>query len=401
VSGQELADPERPTMRRRVAHWWSGDSVQPPTPRIRARQRAIRRAVIGSAVLIIAGSFVRLPLLVTTPGPTFNTLGKVDGEPMVSISGTTTYPTSGALEMTTVSERGGSSGGVALGEAIAGWFAPRASVIPREVYYDPNESGAEVTEHNDQAFATSQSDAIAAALRQLGIRTVDSVVVTLVGGGTPADGVVAAGDLIVAVDGTKVSTPDEVVAAVRAATVGQTIEIDVLRADDSGKRTAKKLQVTTDANPSTDPAAAGTPWIGIAVGTLYEAPFDIDFAAAGVGGPSAGMMFSLAIYDMLTPGPITGGGAVAGTGTIDAAGTVGPIGFIDKKLLGARSSGATLFLAPAGNCTEVVGHIPDGLTVVPVGDLEQAVDAVEKWSADKDATLPTCQQTLDQESSSS
>ncbi len=74
--------------------------------------------------LLVAGSIVRLPLLVTSPGPTFNTLGEIDGTPMITIPGTTTYPTEGSLDMTTVSERGGSSGGVYLGEAMLGWFAP-------------------------------------------------------------------------------------------------------------------------------------------------------------------------------------------------------------------------------------------------------------------------------------
>ena len=384
----------KPSPGQRFARWWSDDAV-PATPRGRARQRAIRRAVISSGLLVLAGSLVRLPLLVVSPGPVFNTIGEIGGKPMVSISGTETYPTSGALDMTTVSERGGSSGGVALGEAIAGWFAPHSSLIPREVFYDPNESGAEVAERNDQAFATSQSDAVAAALHHLDIQTEDSVVVTFVGGGTPADGVVEAGDVIVSVNGTKVETPDQVVAAVRSAQVGQTITMEVLRADAAGERSPKTLEVTTAANPSTDASAAGKPWIGIAVGTLYEAPFDVDFAVQGVGGPSAGMMFSLAIYDQLTPGPLTGGGNVAGTGTIDPEGVVGPIGGIDKKLLGARSGGASLFLAPASNCGEVVGNVPDGLTVVPVTKLSEAIDTVTEWAGDQQATFPTCEQVVD------
>jgi PDZ domain-containing protein len=380
--------------RERVIRWWRGDESAPRSPRELARRRAVRRAAIASGALLIAGSWVRLPLLVATPGPTFNTLGEINGTPMISISGTTTYPTEGSLDMTTVSERGGSSGGVFLGEAAVAWFAPKASLIPREVYYDPHESGEQVNQRNDQLFATSQSDAIGAAMHELGIVTVESVVVTVVSGGSPADGIVQAGDVIERVDGSKVTTPADVVAQVRASAVGETVVLDVLRADDKGTRVGKRLEVVAGANPSTDPELAGKPWLGIAVGTLYEAPFDIEFADSGVGGPSAGLMFSMAIVDKLTRGAMTGGGHIAGTGTIDPAGRVGPIGFIPKKLLGASGAGATLFLAPPTNCNEVVGHVPDGLTVVPVDTLDRAVDVVTEWVANPDATFPTCEQAL-------
>ena len=110
-----------------------------------------------------------------------------------------------------------------------------------------------------------------------------------------------------------------------------------------------------------------------------------------VGGPSAGTMFALGIIDTLTEGDLTGGRHFAGTGTIDSAGVVGPIGGIAQKLVGARSAGAEFFLAPAENCGEVVGNIPDGLTVVKVETLDDAVEAVETLGADGDpASLPSC-----------
>jgi PDZ domain-containing protein len=102
------------------------------------------------------------------------------------------------------------------------------------------------------------------------------------------------------------------------------------------------------------------------------------------------MMFSLAIIDLLTEGPMTGGGHVAGTGTIDPDGTVGPIGGIRQKLVGARDAGAGLFLAPADNCDEVTGYEPDGLTVVPVETLAQARDTVQRWAADPASAFATC-----------
>ena len=101
-------------------------------------------------------------------------------------------------------------------------------------------------------------------------------------------------------------------------------------------------------------------------------------------------MFSLAIYDVLTPGALTGGKDIAGTGTMDDAGTVGPIGGIRQKLVGARSEGAEFFLAPADNCSDVVGHVPDGLRVVRVATFDEGRAAVTAiGTGDLDA-LPSC-----------
>lgn len=112
--------------------------------------------------------------------------------------------------------------------------------------------------------------------------------------------------------------------------------------------------------------------------------------ARSVGGPSAGMMFALGTIDKLTPGNLANGKIIAGTGTISDSGAVGKIGGIQLKMIGARDSGATWFLAPAGNCSSVVGHIPAGLHVVAVSSLSQAYDAVKAIGAGQGASLAGC-----------
>jgi PDZ domain-containing protein len=380
----------RPGWWDRVTLWFGGHP--PTTPRQRTRSRAIRRGLVAGTAMIVVGSIIQLPLLVLSPGPTYNTIGEVNGQPMITITGTTTYPTDGALDMLTVSERGGSSGGVYLGEALIGWASPKASVIPRESIYGPEVTGKDITERNDQLFALSQSDSIAAAMNELGIPTEEAIVVTVVAGGSPADGIVEAGDQIVTVNGKSVTSPADVGKEVRKGKVGDTVTLEVLRVQEPGAEPTKEtLEVVTEANPKPeDPAAAPQPYLGIVVGTAYKAPFDIEFADSNVGGPSAGMMFSLGMIDMLTEGELNGGKHVAGTGTIDAEGNVGPIGGIQQKLVGARDAGAELMLAPKDNCTDVVGNIPDGLTVVPVSTLSQARDTLEKWVADPTAEFPQC-----------
>ena len=380
----------RPGWWDRVTLWFGGHP--PTTPRQRARSRAIRRGVVAGIVMVVLGSIIQLPLLVLSPGPTYNTIGEVNGEPLITITGTTTYPTDGALDMLTVSERGGSSGGVYLGEALVGWAAPSESVIPRESIYGPEVTGEEITERNDQLFALSQSDSIAAAMKELGIPTEEAIVVTVVAGGSPADGVVKAGDQILTVNGQEVTSPAQVGQEVRKGEVGDTVTLEVLRAEEPGAEPTKKtLEVVTVANPKPeDPAAAPQPYMGIVVGVAYKAPFDIEFGDSNVGGPSAGMMFSLGIIDMLTEGQLNGGKHVAGTGTIDPEGNVGPIGGIQQKLVGAQDAGAELMLAPQDNCADVVGNIPSGLKVVPVSTLSQARDTLETWVADPTAEFPQC-----------
>ena len=148
---------------------------------------------------------------------------------------------------------------------------------------------------------------------------------------------------------------------------------------------AREVEVTP--NRSTE----GDYQLGILLASTFDFPFDVTIQLDNVGGPSAGTMFALGIIDNLTEGDLTGGRHFAGTGTIDSAGAVGPIGGIAQKLVGARSAGAEFFLAPADNCDEVVGNIPDGLTVVKMETLDDAVAAVELLGSGGDvARLPAC-----------
>ena len=134
----------------------------------------------------------------------------------------------------------------------------------------------------------------------------------------------------------------------------------------------------------------GAPVIGVYAASTYDFPIDVQIQLPGVGGPSAGMMFALGIYDKLTPGELTGDEHIAGTGTIDGGGEVGAIGGIVQKMYGASAAGADWFLAPESNCSEVVGHIPSGLQVFSVGTLDDAITAVEAIADGETADLARC-----------
>ncbi|MEE1295297.1 MAG: S16 family serine protease [Bifidobacterium sp.] len=135
----------------------------------------------------------------------------------------------------------------------------------------------------------------------------------------------------------------------------------------------------------------------VTAGLDYAAKLGVDTKDAKVtmhvddiGGPSAGMMYALGLVDLLTPGNEANGQVVAGTGTIDAEGKVGSIGGIDLKMIGARRDGATWFLAPAANCSEVVGKVPEGLRDVRVSTLQEAYDALVAIGKGQGASLPQC-----------
>ncbi len=342
--------------------------------------------MLAGCALVIFASFVPIPFLISQPGPTFNTIGEFQGKPLIKITGTRTYPTAGNLDLTTVSERGAVREGVFAGEVLVALARGDRAVVPRDSRIPPGVSGAEVAEANQEMFATSQSDAIGAALRELDIPVTESVVVQSVTAGTPAAGIVKAGDLVVRVAGHPVGDPADVARLVQAAGVGAQIDLVVRRStSDEQAETTKELQVTAAANPVT-----GRAFLGLTVAAFYQAPFEIDFTLDSVGGPSAGLMFSLGIVDKLTAGELNGGKHVAGTGTISPDGTVGEIGGIAQKLNGARAAGAELFLAPLSNCADVVGRIPAGLQVVAVETLHQARQYVQEWAQDPTGELPNC-----------
>lgn len=347
----------------------------------------------ATSILLISAAFLLpVPFVKMAPGPTFNVIGDRDGLPVIDISGTETFPVTGDLDMTTVLESGGPRGGLSFVDAITSWLDPTDAVVPRELLFPDDVTGDEVRQRQAYLFSTSESNAVAAAMDYLNLPVSTRVVVDAVYSDTPAFGQFETRDEIVAIDGTEVTAPSDVVDAVRSAPAGTALDFTVLRApaDVDGAETDQSppkeqvLTVTSEDNPD----APGTPYIGIGVSTLYGAEFPIDFTLEDVGGPSAGLIFATGIVDKLTPGNLTEGEHVAGTGTITPDGQVGPIGGIRQKLAGAREAGASLFLMPQAHCAEAQGHVPDGLTVAPVATLQGAISALEAFTSGGD--VPSC-----------
>ena len=336
-------------------------------------------AACSTLVLLGVAFLMPVPFVKLAPGPTFNVIGQADGEDVIQISGTETFPTTGNLDMVTVLESGGPRGGLTFVDAIASWLDPNDAVLPRELLFPDDETGEDVARKQAVSFSTSQSDAIAAAMTYLKKPIVSQIVVTTVYGDSPADGILEPKDELLTIDGVEVTSPAQISDAIKAKPIGTTFALTISRDGETSD-----VEVTSAPNPDD----ATVPYIGIGVGVFYTAEFPINFTLQDVGGPSAGLMFTTGIIDKLTPGDLTDGHYIAGTGTISPDGTVGPIGGIRQKLAGARGNGATLFLMPKAHCTEAAGHIPDGLTVVPVTTLTEGIQAIEDYNAGK--PLATC-----------
>lgn len=334
-------------------------------------------SAVATLALLTVALVLPVPYVKLAPGPTFNVIGDVEGEPVIVIAGTETFPTSGQLDMTTVSESGGPRGGLTFVDAIASWFDPSDAVVPRELIYPDDVTGDEVRQRQKALFSTSESDAVAAALNYLDLPISTEVVATSVFADSPADGVIEARDEIISIDGEPINQADQVVEAIRAQEIGTPFSFELRRAGEV---------ITRDITSAANPQSPEIPYIGITVGNLYTADFDIDFTLQDVGGPSAGLMFATGIIDKLTPEDVTDGRHVAGTGTISPDGAVGSIGGIRQKMAGARDAGAEFFLVPRDNCAEAVGFVPDGLTIAAVSTLDEALEQLRAWTRGEPTT---------------
>jgi PDZ domain-containing protein len=319
--------------------------------------------IVAFGVLL---AVVTVPYVSLGPGPTFDTLGEFDGKPVVDIEGTETKPTSGHLNMTTVSQRDG----LTLGHALSLWMSGREQLVPRDLVYPPDKTREEVQEANTADFQQSEDSAEYAALGYLDYAP--ALTVSTVNDPGPAVGKLEAGDAIDAVNGQLVATTEDFTRLLDTTKPGDQIVVDYRRKNAPAGTTT----ITLGKHPDKDSGL-----VGVSVLTAPWAPFTIDFNLANIGGPSAGLMFSLAVIDKLTTGDLNGSKFIAGTGTIETDGKVGPIGGITHKMLAAREAGATVFLVPADNCEEAKSDPQDGLEMIRVESLESAVGALETVSA--------------------
>jgi PDZ domain-containing protein len=341
-------------------------------------RRAVTLLVAAAGVLIAlaVAALAPVPYVALTPGPTLNTLSTLNGKPMISVSGHPTYPTTGNLNMVTVSFIGGPDSGFNVFAALRSWLDPSDAVVPEQEIFTPGQTPQQVATQDTEEMANSQQTATAAALCQLKIsfKTVDTVQSTIKG--MPAAGVLRAGDVISAVGGTPVTCAADASTLIRARKPGAPVELTIVR---DGHSQDVRLDTAN---------VQGVPEVGVQVVESFVFPFNVSITVGDIGGPSAGMMFALGIIDKITRADLTGGRFIAGTGEIEVNGTVDPIGGIQQKMVGARQAGATVFLTPAANCPGTAGSVPAGLRVIKVYSLAGAIADLNALKAGR--PVPSC-----------
>ena len=350
--------------------------------RLSRRYVTLLTAALSLIVLTSIAFLVPVPYVTLKPGQAFDTLGDFDGEPMFTFGeGVKTYPTSGDLDFTTVSVTRPDFHLTLFGTMQA-YFDDDVAVVPRSLVYPEGTTQESSRQQSAAQLDGSKDTSRVAALRAAGYTVPGAPQVA----GVLADGAAAktlkVGDLVRSVDGVEVGSSEATVEAVGARKPGDSITLAITR-----KGEPQTVRVTA----GSDPSAPDVPRLGITLGTKYDFPIKIDNnVGRRIGGPSAGTMFALAIYDKLTPGALTGGLKVAGTGEISADGVVGSIGGIQQKIAGASLSGARVFLVPAPNCAEALDGDTKGLKLVKIEKLDDAIASLEQLAKDPKATVPAC-----------
>ena len=319
--------------------------------------------ILGPFVLIAL--YVELPILVLEPGPAPDVAER-------SKIAAQTFPSKGSIHLTTA--RVNAPGGSTAVEILEGLLDGDKHVLPREAVY-PSGRSDEQTEGVQAAQMTqSESAAATAALNALGMPSIeDGVFVNEVVTGAPAARRIEAGDVIVTIEGSPVTTVSQLESALEMRKPGDDVAIEVRRGGDT-----KKLTVST-AESSDEKGRAE---IGVKVSQSHRSPIEIAIDAEDIGGPSAGLMFALSIYDRLIPEDLTGGRKIAGTGTIentaDRSARVGEVGAVDLKIKAARKIGADVFVVPRGEAREARAAAAPNMTVIAVSTLSDAISQLRR-----------------------
>ena len=303
----------------------------------------------------VVARYVQLPYDTLAPG----SARAVNG--VIEVKGHPTYPPQGKVFYTTVAVRER----VNPYEALAGWIDPAVEVIP-ETKVRGTVPPDQFQRMNVEAMADSKTTAQVLALRQLGYANLGvGAEVVEVQPDTPAAPVLRAQDVIVAIDGKQVSSSSDAVTAIRARAPGDTLQLQVRRGDAAPADVSAVLA-----------ESEGRPLLGVRLSTKIQLPFEINIDSGRVVGPSAGLAYGLELLDLLTPGELTGGSAVAVTGELLSDGTVGAVGGVAQKAVTVRRAGIKVFLVPKANEAEARANAGDGLEVRGVATFDEALKAL-------------------------
>lgn len=356
------------------------------------RERLVPRWLLISTLIVVglflAESLIPVPYVIERPGPVANTLGEVTvGDKtvsMIEVNGTKTYPTTGELNLLTVSILGNPEDNPGWFDMIAAALDPTQEIVPMEQIYPTGVTTEDRQKENKAEMTSSQDAATAAALTGLDIAFTQTLSVGEVSETGPAYGVLQKGDVLVAVNGYPVTSYAVLRASIESNGPGVPAMFSILR--DS---TPLDVEVTPVEVSEGDVSAV---LIGVSVATKFEFPFEVKVRVDQIGGPSAGLMFALGITDVLTPDNLADGRIISGTGTIDASGNVGAIGGLPQKVVAAERANSELMFIPADQCADVPPADFERIRIVPVATLQNAVAALHSLNSGAgESVLASCE----------
>lgn len=307
----------------------------------------------------IAAWSVELPYFAFSVGPVGDAIDAIEVEADLHV-----YPPDGELFFLTVSLQE-----VNAYEAIAAGLDPTVDLVARRLIRSEEETDEEFKQRNLHSMDISKEQAIRAALSRLDIDIPaiesDGVGVVDLVEDAPSAEILQVDDVILEVEGTPVTVADDIRVILQSKNPGDVVSVTVHRGGEF-----------LDFEFPLGEAEDGRPIIGILAVTINPR-FPIDIETGNIGGPSAGLMYSLAIIDVLSDGDLTKGHVVSGTGTIQASGEVGPIGGVRQKVTAAEAAGAEFILVPEGNYDEALTAEHDVIEIVSVGTLDEALDFLD------------------------
>ncbi|MGH9113587.1 MAG: YlbL family protein [Acidimicrobiales bacterium] len=349
----------------------------PPTPAEPGAATPKRRLRLWPIVLtvvlvasVIGAATVPLPYYLYRPGSVRDT------EPLIAVDGVEVYASDGTISYTTVSLRQATLFGLA-----SGWIDDDIDIEPRDEVLGGRDADENHT-LNLQMMDTSKQVATQVALERLGYQVDVSITgetIVEVIPDMPADGVLDPGDTITAVDGEPIDDPDDLTRLLGDDSPGDEVTITV---QTHGAATQRDVELALAPDPD-DPRRAIMGVLPSPRGVDFDFPFDIEIDTGDIGGPSAGLAFTLAIIDDLTPGDLTGGAKVAVTGTIAGHGSVGPVGGTGQKAAAVRAGDYDVFLVPSADYEAALGHAGD-VDVVAVDTLDEALAALADLGGNAD-----------------
>ena len=255
-------------------------------------------------------------------------------------------------------------------------------LYPREVILPDGVTPQELSEISIQNMRTSENVAIAVALKNIGYEIEskgDGVAVVGLLEDSPVKDKLKKGDLINSINNTDIYSATEFISTLRTYSIGETVSIGLLREIDGIK---EQIYIKTTLIEHVE--YEGEPMVGFLATTVnerFDFPFEIDIKTGNVGGPSAGLMMALNVYNNLIPEDITNSKIIAGTGTIEIDGSVGPVGGIKQKIIAAKRAGAELILVPVANFEEAQPFETDKTTIVAVDSFDEALAVISQYSS--------------------